>query len=356
MRLRDLGIDIGVLATGPGNSIADVRGVSVGHCTVVADMPAVLRTGVTIVRARPADSDRLCYGGSCSFNGNGEMTGTHWLRESGLLVDPIGITNTHQVGLVRDRLVRHIVSLHPDTEFCLPVVAETYDGHLNDIAAFGITVEHVDHALADADRAGPVGEGNVGGGTGMICHGFKGGIGTASRIVPVGERRFTVAALVQANYGERSALRLDGLPVGRSITPDEVPLPSGERTADAGSIIVIIATDAPLLADQCQRLARRATVGLARVGGTGANGSGDLFLAFSTHNGVSPDGDRPTTVETLSASAMTPLFDGVAEAVEESIWNALVAADTMTGFRDRVVRAVPHDRLRELWHRAAGAR
>lgn len=348
-RLRDLGLSIGVLPTGEFNSITDVAGVGVGHSTVIADEPAVLRTGVTIVEARPPGSDdSLCAGGFFSFNGNGEMTGTHWLAESGLLLDPIGITNTNQVGLVRDHLVRHIITASPATEFCLPIVGETYDGHLNDIAAFGVTADHIDRALADADRPSPVEEGNVGGGTGMICHGFKGGIGTSSRVVEVGDERMTVGALVQANYGQRSALRLDGQPIGSLITDDEVPLPVDPRTADPGSIIVIIATDAPLLADQCQRLARRATVGLARVGGNGANGSGDLFLAFSTRNRVDPGGRHAVGVETLPPAAMTPLFDAAAEAVEESIWNALVAADTMTGFRGHTVHAIPHDRLIEI--------
>jgi D-aminopeptidase len=350
-RLRDIGIGIGSLPPGQANAISDVDGVSVGHCTVVADTPRVLRTGVTVVHSRPRESrDDLCYGGSFAFNGNGEMTGTHWLAESGLMLGPIAITNTHQVGLTRDELVRHVIARRPETEWCLPIVGETYDGHLNDIAAFGLEPEHVRRALSDADEPGPVAEGNVGGGTGMICHGFKGGIGTASRQVPVGAESFTVGALVQANYGERRDLRLDGRPVGERIDGDAVPLPDDPATAGAGSIIVIVATDAPLIADQCQRLAKRATIGLARVGGAGANGSGDLFLAFSTHNRVSPKGQGLVAVESLGAEMLTPLFDGVAEAVEESIWNALVAAETMTGFEDRVVYAIPVDRLRELVH------
>jgi D-aminopeptidase len=261
------------------------------------------------------------------------MTGTHWLVESGLLMGPIAITNTHQVGLVRDTLVRHVLTRRPETEWCLPVVAETYDGHLNDIAAFGLTGEHVDQALADAEEPGPVAEGNVG----------------------VAADTFTVGALVQANYGERRDLRLDGARVGERIGAGVVPLPDEPATADAGSIIVIVATDAPLVADQCRRLARRATVGLARVGGTGADSSGDLFLAFSTHNRVPPTGPGPFPVETLGPSALTPLFDGVAEAVEESIWNALVGAETMTGHLGHTVHAVPHDRLRELTDRRARA-
>lgn len=363
-RLRDLGLAIGVLPTGPTNTIADVAGVSVGHCTLVRDQPTVARTGVTIVHTRPAGRrDELCYAGVFSFNGNGEMTGTQWLTESGLLNGPIGITNTHQVGLVRDRLVAREVADDPQSTWCLPVVAETYDGFLNDIDAFPLTVEHVDAALADADRvvdaARPVAEGNVGGGTGMICHGFKGGIGTSSRVADTPSGAYTVGVLVQANYGQRHLLRLDGRAVGRELGPDVVPLPS-EATAETaetaataaepdadehGSIIVLVATDAPLLADQCQRLARRATVGLARVGGTGGNGSGDLFLAFATANVVGRHADTVATVATLPAAHLSPLFDATAEAVEEAIWNALCTAETTTGHQGRVVHAIPHERL-----------
>lgn len=348
-RLRDLGVGIGSLPTGAANSIADVAGVSVGHCTVVTDAPAVLRTGVTVVQLRPPDRrDELCFGGSFSLNGNGELTGTHWLSESGLLMGPVALTNTHQVGLVRDTLVREVIARRPETEWCLPVVGETYDGHLNDIAAFGLTVDHVERAVADADEPGPVREGNVGGGTGMICHGFKGGIGSASRQVGVGPDTYTLGALVQANYGERHDLRLDGRPIGHHIGAEQVPIPEEPSNAGAGSIVVILATDAPLVGDQCRRLATRATVGLARVGGTGADDSGDLFVAFSTHNRVPPTGTGPLTVETLGSPAMTPLFDAVAEAVEESIWNALLSAETMTGHRGHVAHAIPHDRVREL--------
>lgn len=348
-RLRDLGLTIGTGPSGPSNSISDVAGVSVGHATVIRDGPRVARTGVTIVSPRPRDEwTDLCYGGLHSFNGNGEMTGSHWLAESGLLSGPIGITNTHQVGLVRDTLVAEEVQRDPDATWCLPIVGETYDGFLNDIDAFHLTADHVRAALADAEVPGPVAEGNVGGGTGMICHEFKGGIGTASRQVETGGGSYTLGALVQANYGARGLLRLDGRPVGRTLGADVVPLPSDPAVADAGSIIVIVATDAPLLADQCTRLARRATVGLARVGGTGGNGSGDIFLAFSTGNRVPIGATTPTSVDTLPAGAMTPLFDATAEAVEESIWNALVAAETMTGHRGRVVHAIPHDRLTAL--------
>ncbi len=347
-RLRDLGFTIGTAPTGPLNAITDVGGVSVGHRTVVRDEPRVARTGVTIVATRPpTERADLAYGGMVSFNGNGEMTGSHWLDESGLVSGPIGITNTHQVGLVRDVLVADEVERDPDAMWCLPVVGETYDGFLNDIDAFHLTADDVRAAIADAEArvGGPVAEGNVGGGTGMICHGFKGGIGTSSRLVEVAGGSFTVGALVQANYGARGLLRLDGRPVGRELDADVVPVPTDPVVADAGSIIVIVATDAPLLADQCKRLARRATVGLARVGGTGGNGSGDIFLAFSTGNRVPLTATSPVTVSTVPAGVMTPLFDATAEAVEEAIWNALCAAETMTGYRGRTVHAIPHDRL-----------
>ena len=357
-RLRDLGFTIGRFPTGSSNTIADVAGVTVGHATVVRDEPAITRTGVTIVQPRPpGERDQVCYGGLYSFNGNGEMTGSHWLDESGLLAGPIGITNTHQVGLVRDQIVAEILGDQPSTEWCLPIVGETYDGFLNDIAAFALTADDVQAALADADAdriddggepAEPVAEGNVGGGTGMICHGFKGGIGTSSRVVEHDDGPFTVAALVQANYGARELLRLEGRPVGELIGPDVVPLPDDPSAADAGSIIVIIATDAPLLADQCKRLARRATVGLARVGGTGASSSGDIFVAFATGNRIPAAAVGVQTVRTLAAVDLTPFFNATAEAVEESIWNALCQADTMTGHQGRTVHAIPHAELRML--------
>lgn len=347
-RLRDLGFTIGTFSTGRHNAITDVGGVTVGHRTVIRDEPRVARTGVTIVNPRPpAEYTDLAYGGLFSLNGNGEMTGSHWLAESGLVSGPIGITNTHQVGLVRDTLVAAEVERDPDAAWCLPVVGETYDGFLNDIDAFHITAADVRAAMAAADDHGdgPVAEGNVGGGTGMVCHEFKGGIGTSSRLVETAGATYTVGALVQANYGARGLLRLDGRPVGTEIDEQVVAVPTDPTVADAGSIIVIIATDAPLLADQCTRLARRATIGLARVGGTGGNGSGDIFLAFSTANRVPLRATAPVAVETLPADAMTPLFNATAEAVEESIWNALCAAETMTGHLGRTVHAIPHDRL-----------
>jgi D-aminopeptidase len=324
------------------NAITDVAGVAVGHATVIRDEPSVARTGVTLVAPRPrSERTELCYAGIHSFNGNGEMTGSHWLAESGLLSGTIGITNTHQVGLVRDTLVADEVAIDPDATWCLPVVGETWDGHLNDLHSFPLTADDVRRALADLST-GPVAEGNVGGGTGMICHEFKGGIGTSSRVVD----GWTVGVLVQANYGRRDLLRLDGDPVGLRIGTDAVPSPWDEPEAvvsdgDTGSIIVIVATDAPLLADQCVRLAKRSTVGLSRVGGTGANSSGDIFLAFSTANRVPMRADGPLTVRTLPADHLSPLFRAVAEAVEESIWNALCVAETMTGHRAHTAHALP---------------
>ncbi|MEZ5377018.1 MAG: P1 family peptidase [Acidimicrobiales bacterium] len=351
-RLRDLGFTIGPYATGPHNAITDVAGVRVGHQTVIRDEPAVVRTGITVVEPRPiTDSSLLCPGAYVAFNGNGEMTGSHWLDESGLLAGPIGITNTHQVGLVRDQLVAEMVRRAPETEWCLPIVAETYDGFLNDIGAFALHGDDVHGALAAAAStagSGPVAEGNVGGGTGMICHGFKGGIGTSSRVVPVGASSYTVGVLVQANYGNRAHLRLDGRPIGAVLDGSAVPLPTDPRTADAGSIIIIVATDAPLLADQCRRLARRATVGLARVGGNGGNGSGDIFLAFSTGNAVPSDAAEPVSMFALPSGSMTPLFEATADAVEESIWNAMCAAETMVGHLGRTVHAVPTQRLADF--------
>lgn len=347
-RLRDLGFTIGTFPIGEHNAITDVGGVTVGHRTVIHDEPRVARTGVTIVNPRPrSERTDLAYGGLFSLNGNGEMTGSHWLAESGLISGPIGITNTHQVGLVRDTLVAAEVEHDPDASWCLPIVGETYDGFLNDIDAFHLTADDVRAAIAEADDRsdGAVDEGNVGGGTGMVCHEFKGGIGTSSRVVDTAGGTYTVGAIVQANYGARGLLRLDGRPVGTDIDEHVVPLPSDPTVADAGSIIVIIATDAPLVADQCTRLARRATIGLARVGGTGGNGSGDIFLAFSTGNRVPLRATAPVTVETLPAGAMSPLFNATAEAVEESIWNALCAAETMTGHLGRTVHAIPHERL-----------
>ena len=311
MRARDLGIVIGRGRPGPANAITDVAGVRVGHATIVrGDGPLVVgegpvRTGVTMIV--PHDGDvwtEPLFAGSHRLNGNGELTGLEWIREAGHLTGPIGITNTHSVGVVRDAIIRNAVRILPfgTSYWALPVVGETWDGLLNDIDGFHVTADHVDVALAAAS-GGPVAEGAVGGGTGMVCHEFKGGIGTASRVVDQSGGGFTVGVLVQANYGRRDWLRIDGVPVGEAIPSDVVPTPydaidddesvDGAGAAEtpppgSGSIIVIVATDAPLLPHQCERLAQRAGLGIARMGGTGAHSSGDLFLCFATGNRTLP--------------------------------------------------------------------
>jgi len=350
-RLRDLGISIGALPTGPLNAITDVPGVLVGHATVRYDEPRIARTGVTMIVPRDGRiwSDRV-FGGFFSFNGNGEMTGLPWLEESGMIDAAIGITNTHAVGVVRDAIVAHAVAQGQIGGFLLPIVAETYDGWLSDIDAFHIKQEHAFAALAAA-KGGPVDEGDVGGGTGMSCHGFKGGIGTSSRVAATKSGSYTVGALVQANYGARRDLRVDGVPVGLEIGLDKVPareeMLDPEPPANAGSIIVVVATDAPLLPVQCKRLARRATTGLARVGGVGYNGSGDIFLAFAIGNHL-PQSHAPLDLKMLPHDQMDELFVATADAVEEAILNALCAADTVTGYRGHRVHALPLDLLREV--------
>jgi len=345
-RLRDLGISTGTLPPGPWNAITDVPGVRVGTTTLIRDEPSIVRTGVTAIWPRgPELWTDAVFAGIHSFNGNGEMTGWAWIAEQGLLASPICITNTYSVGVVRDAVCALAVREKVPQPWLLPVVAETYDGWLSDAATFPITTEHAIAAL-DAATSGPVAEGNVGGGTGMICHEFKGGTGTASRVVHSGGATYTVGALVQANYGARELLRVDGVPVGREIGPDIVP---SHRAVprDEGSIIVVLATDAPLLPIQCQRLARRATVGLAWVGGIGANGSGDIFLSFATGNHVR-QGETISNVGMLSPDGMNPLFQAGAEATEEAILNALTMAATMTGLDGRTVYALPLDRLIEV--------
>ena len=344
-RLRDLGIATGTLPTGKWNAITDVPGVRVGYTTLIRDTPAVVRTGVTAIWPRgPELWTDAVFAGIHSFNGNGEMTGWAWIAEQGLLASPIGITNTHAVGVVRDAICALAARDKVPMPWLLPVVAETYDGWLNDATSFPVTAEHALAAL-DGATTGPIAEGNVGGGTGMICHEFKGGTGTASRLVQTAGETFTVGALVQANYGARELLRVDGVPVGREIGADLVP-----SHRDAGSIIVVLATDAPLLPIQCQRLARRATTGLAWVGGIGANSSGDIFLAFATGNHVR-QAEAISNVRMLSPDNMTALFLAAAEATEEAILNALTAADTMTGVQGHTARAVPLDTLTEVMRR-----
>jgi D-aminopeptidase len=348
MRARELGIRVGDLPPGPHDAITDVDGVRVGHSTIVrgegplAVGEGPVRTGVTVVCPREGlTRDEPVFAGSHTFNGNGEMTGLEWIREAGTLATPVAVTNTHSVGVVRDALVRAEMEARAEEEdyWSLPVVAETYDGTLNDINGQHVTTEHVFEALASASD-GPVEEGSVGGGTGMICHEFKGGIGTSSRLLPEEQGGWTVGVLVQANYGRRSLLRVDGAPVGRMLGTEIVPSPYEDeketQPPGTGSIIVILATDAPLLPTQCDRLARRATIGLGRMGGGLDNGSGDIFFAFATGNRGIPRAGLPTPPVTVPlkmvANAYTsPLFHAAAEATEEAILNALLAAGDMTG-------------------------
>jgi len=369
MRARDLGITIGRGQPGPLNAITDVGGVTVGHTTLISgDGPLVvgqgpIRTGVTVVLARGMEHRKEpVFAGCHRLNGNGELTGLEWVRESGQLTTPIAITNTHSVGVVRDALVA--ASLDPadptGSYWSLPVVGETYDGLLNDMNGFHVRAEHLHQALAGA-RSGPVEEGTVGGGTGMICHEFKGGIGTASRVIEAASGGWTVGALVQANYGRRGWLRIDGVRVGEAIPTSEVSSPwdQADRPKSpppgSGSIIVVVATDAPLLPHQCERLAQRAGLGLARMGGTGGHTSGDLFIAFATGNhppqeldDEDPRGLGTYDVRAVGDAAIDRLFDATIESTEEAIVNALVAATTVVG-RDRITaHALPHDRLKEV--------
>ncbi len=347
-RLRDLGIGIGTLPTGPLNAITDIAGVEVGHSTLIRDEPAVVRTGVTMIWPGGRDIwNDYRFAGFHSFNGNGEMTGTIWLAEQGLLSAPIGITCTHCVGAVRDAICSYAVKLGVQTPWHLPVVAETHDGWLSNAETFPVT-EAMAHAALDSARGGPVAEGNVGGGTGMICHEFKGGIGTSSRVVESAGEHFTVGALVQANYGARDLLRVDGVPVGREIPYAEVPSARAEGTSSS-SIIVVLATDAPLLPIQCQRLAlRQATTGPLRLGRGHRRQFQRRYLHRLFHRQSREAGRAPCSdVRMLAADRMTPLFRAAAEATEEAILNALTAAETMTGYKGRKATALPLDRLKE---------
>jgi D-aminopeptidase len=343
-RLRDLGITLGQLPTGPLNAITDVAGVKVGYATLIRDEPHVVRTGVTAIWPSDDIYTDFRYAGFHSFNGNGEMTGTIWIAEQGLLASPICITNTHAVGVVRDAICVNAARKGIEQAWHLPVTAETWDGWLSDAESFPVTQELALQAM-DSAKGGLPAEGNVGGGTGMIAHDFKGGTGTASRRLPGERGGWTVGALVQANYGERRHLRCGHAPVGLDIGHDVVPDAHRVPQNGQGSIIVILATDAPLLPIQCQRLARRATTGLAWVGGYGSNSSGDIFLAFSTGNRV-PMKTQMAEVRMLGMEECTPLFEAAAEATEEAIWNAMVAAETMTGYRGHTAHAIPHDRLK----------
>jgi len=366
-RARDLGIPLDG-QPGPLDAITDVAGVEVGHTTLIAGSGKLvvgrgpIRTGVTAVLPRGKNSGDPVFAGWFTLNGNGEMTGTTWVEESGLLWGPVMITNTHSVGVVRDAVIEWLVRKGRDFgtyDWSLPVVAETWDGALNDINGFHVKPEHVFAAL-DGARSGPVVEGNVGGGTGMICHRFKGGIGTASRRLEPRDGGYTVGALVQCNYGARAALSIAGVPVGREI-PDLLPCREpcgggGDRSPgapggpgdDAGSIIIIIATDAPLLPHQLKRIAKRAALGVGKMGGVGGNSSGDIFIAFATANPRAAVDTGLATVTQLPNERINPLFEATVQATEESIVNALLAADTMTGADDLRVTALPHDRLRDI--------
>ena len=330
MRARDLAIAIGEGTPGPNNAITDVEGVRVGHSTLI-DGESV-RTGVTVV----VPPETPLFAGCHRLNGNGELTGLEWVRESGFLTTPIGITNTFSVGIVRDAIA---AASADEDAWSLPVVGETFDGFLNDIRGQHVTAEHV-HAAFRTASGDAVEEGSVGGGTGMICHGFKAGIGTASRIV--GD--YIVAVLVQANYGRRNRFRVNGVPVGELIGA-QIPEPA--RGDEAGSIIGVVATDAPLLPHQCDRLAQRTGLGVGRMGGTAAHSSGDLFFAFATGNrGLAP-GEGEVSLRMLSDDGISPFYDAVIESTEEAILNSLLASRTMTGRNGNTVSALDPDLLLE---------
>lgn len=355
VRARDLGVPFDGMP-GPLNAITDVAGVAVGHATLISGTGKLergkgpVRTGVTAVLPRGGTYGPV-FAGWHSLNGNGEMTGTTWITESGFLEGPVMLTNTHSVGLVHDAVIEwqlkhrfyEPLPNEPDVFWALPVVAETYDGDLNDINGFHVTREHAFAAL-DTARTGPVAEGNVGGGTGMITHGFKGGIGTASRRLDPKDGGYMVGALVQSNYGVRKTMRIAGVPVGEEIS-DLLPgsAPQGE---ERGSIIVVIATDAPLIPHQLRRVAQRATLALGRMGSYASNGSGDIFIAFSTANPGAATREGARNVQMLPNDALGPVFLAAVEATEEAIVNALVAAQTMSGINGYTVHALPHDRLK----------
>jgi D-aminopeptidase len=351
VRARDLGVPFEG-TPGPLDAITDVKGVEVGYRTLISgDGKLVVgtgpvRTGVTAVFPRGKNSVDPVFAGWFTENGNGEMTGTTWVEESGFLYGPVMITNTHSVGVVRDAVIawqlQHGPGLPLEDWWSLPVVAETWDGYLNDINGFHVKAEDADAAMRDA-HSGPIAEGNVGGGTGMICFEFKGGTGTASRALPEKLGGYTVGALVQCNFGTRHLLRIAGTPVGYEI--------SGKRVweEDTGSIIAVVATDAPLLPSQMKRIAKRVTLGLGRLGSISGDGSGDIFIAFSTANaGAGLEQKKPVAVQMLPNDRMDALFEATVQATEEAVVNALVAARTMTGADGHAVEALPHDRLREV--------
>ena len=355
-RARDLGVPFEG-ATGPNNAITDVSGVLVGHTTLISGGGKLevgkgpIRTGVTAILPRGRNFDDAVFAGWHSQNGNGEMTGTTWVEESGFLVGPVMITNTHSVGVVRDAVIQWTVQhkkLGSDDDWwSLPVVAETWDGWLNDINGFHVKPEHAFHAI-DSAHSGSVEEGSVGGGTGMICNEFKGGIGTSSRVVKVGDANYTVGVLVQCNYGRRPNLRIAGVPVGKEI-PEQAAYSEASFGGDErGSIIIVIATDAPLLSHQLKRLAHRATLGLGRTGSLSGNGSGDIFIAFSTANSGASNQNKTVDLKMLPNEKIDPIFAATVQATEEAIVNAMVAADTMTGIENHKVVALDHEKLRAV--------
>jgi D-aminopeptidase len=359
-RARDLGVPLEG-TTGPLNAITDVAGIEVGHRTIISGEGKLevgkgpVRTGVTAIWPRGKQSSDPVFAGWFSQNGNGEMTGTPWLEESGFADGPIMITNTHSVGVVRDSFLGWLVKNNrkPGTNtfaggfYTYPIVAETYDGYLNDVNGFHVKAEDVSAALESA-ASGPVAEGNVGGGTGMVCYGFKGGIGTASRKLTDAQGGYTVGVLVQCNCGSRRQLRIGGVPVGAELSQDMPVASAGSpHREDVGSIIIVLATDAPLLPHQTKRLARRATLGLGRTGSISGDGSGDIFIAFSTANAQAAGSKGVATVQMLPNDQLNPVFEAAVQATEEAIVNAMVGAETMTGVDGHKVFALPHDRLRE---------
>ncbi|HYF40634.1 MAG TPA: P1 family peptidase [Gemmatimonadales bacterium] len=367
-RARDLGIPLDG-DTGPLNAITDVPGVAVGHVTLIRGTGKLrvgsgpVRTGVTAIFPRGQKDLAPVFAGWFSLNGNGEMTGIPWIEDYGQMLYPVTLTNTNSVGTVRDAVIEWGRPRIPGVfNCCLPVATETWDGDLNDIYGFHIKKEHA-FAAFDSAKSGPVAEGNVGGGTGMQCLGFKGGIGTASRRLSPRSGGFTVGVLVQCNFGSRRQLRIAGIPVGREIDDLDpcyvgiLPLPDPQAKRcpggspaqrEQGSIIVVIATDAPLLPNQLRRVARRAALGIGRMGGVAGAGSGDLFLAFSTASTGAADTARITSVRMLQDQRIDPIYEATVQATEEAIINALLAAKTMTGANDLRVAGLPHDRLRTI--------
>ncbi|HWR59180.1 MAG TPA: P1 family peptidase [Thermodesulfovibrionales bacterium] len=352
LRARDLGIPFDGIP-GKFNAITDVAGVEVGHSTIITGEGTLIlgrgpvRTGVTAILPRGKKYDPV-FGGFYALNGNGEMTGTSWVEESGYIEGPITITNTNSVGTVRDAVISWQLErklADEEGEASLPVVAETYDGYLNDLGGFHVKKEHV-YAALDGAGTGLVAEGNVGGGTGMVCHQFKGGIGTSSRVLDKKVGGYTVGVLVQANHGRRSTLTIAGVPVGKELT-DRMPLIKSVLPGKDSSIIVVVATDAPLMPHQLKRLSRRVPLGLARVGTMALNGSGEIFISFSTAN---PEiySKKDATIRTIDNESLNPLFEAVVQATEEAVVNAMIAAGTMTGINGNTVYALPQDRLIEV--------